>query len=401
MSHTKATVLLAGLAMGLGGTAIAQTQSSSLDQARAYAAETRSDAQRATLNQGGAGGPEVFGRVQFQYNVTLIDDAGPGGEDFANGFQLRRTRLGAKGSVESIKYYIKGDFSSSNGNFGLLDAFLTIPVPGMEDEASFTVGQFKLPFLHEESVSSGRQLAVDRSFINDAFSQGRSQGIMFNYAGNEGDDYRVQIAFSDGFQTANTRFDNAMEADFSIGGRFDYKVSGGWKDFEDFTAGPSQEQALRFGGAIFYQSGDGTYASGGATNELDLLSITVDGQWEQNGISVYGAFMLQDFDDGTTDDTSFGILVQAGYRFDENNEIFGRFEYLFEDNSAIEDFIALTLGYNHYVFGNHNAKFTADVTFVLETVADTRFAGGSPSKGLLPDGGDPQVIFRTQYQLAF
>ena len=126
MSHTKATVLLAGLAMGLGGTAIAQTQSSSLDQARAYAAETRSDAQRATLNQGGAGGPEVFGRVQFQYNVTLIDDAGPGGEDFANGFQLRRTRLGAKGSVESIKYYIQGDFSSSNGTFGLRRSWRTL-----------------------------------------------------------------------------------------------------------------------------------------------------------------------------------------------------------------------------------------------------------------------------------
>lgn len=401
MSHTKATVLLAGLAMGLGGTAIAQTQSSSLDQARAYAAETRSDAQRATLNQGGAGGPEVFGRVQFQYNVTIIDDAGPGGEDFANGFQLRRTRLGAKGSVESIKYYIQGDFSSNGGGFSLLDAYLTIPVPGMEDEATFTVGQFKLPFLYEENVSSARQLAVDRSFVNDAFSQGRSQGIMFTYAGNEGDDYRVQIAFSDGFRTANTRFDSPMEADFSIGGRFDYKFSGGWKDFEDFSAMPTQDQALRVGGAIFYQSGDGTFATGGATNELDLLSITADAQWEQNGISVYGAFMLQDFDDGTTDDTSFGFLVQGGYRWSENDEVFARFEYIVEDNSSIEDFVALTLGYNHYVFGNHNAKFTADVFFVFETVNDTRFAGGSASKGLLPDAGDPQVGIRTQYQLAF
>lgn len=402
MSHTKATVLLAGLAMGLGGTAIAQTQTSSLDQARAYAAETRSDAQRATLNQGGAGGPEVFGRIQFQYNVTIIDDVAPGGEDFANGFQLRRTRLGAKGAVENVKYYVQGDFSSNGGGFSLLDAYINVPVPGMEDEATITFGQFKLPFLHEESTSSGKQLAVDRTFVNDRFDQGRSQGIMFNYAGNEGDDYRVQIAVSDGFNTANTRFDSAMEADFAIGGRFDYKVSGGWKDFEDFTAGPTQEQALRFGGAIFYQMGDGTFASGtGVTNELDLLSVTVDAQYEENGISAFAAFILEDFDDGTNDGTDIGFVIQGGYRFDENNEVFARFECTLEDENSIEDFYALTFGYNHYVFGNHNAKFTADVFFIFETVADTRFAAGSPSKGLLPDNGDPQVGFRTQYQLAF
>lgn len=400
MSHTKATVLLAGLAMGLGGTAIAQTQSSSLDQARAYAAETRSDAQRATLNQGGAGGPEVFGSVQFQYNVTIIDDSA--GEDIATGFQLRRTRLGARGNVDSIKYYVQGNFSSDTGDFSLLDAYLTIPVPGMDDQATFTIGQFKLPFLFEENVKSTRQLGVDRSFVNDAFSQGRSQGIMFTYAGNEGDDYRIQVAFSDGFRTANTRFDDPMEADFSIGGRFDYKFSGAWQDFQGFTAMPTQDQALRVGGAIFFQSGDGTFATGtGATNDVDLLSFTVDGQWQQNGISVYGAFMLQDFDDGVTDDTSFGFLVQGGYRWSENDEVFARFEYIFEDNSAIEDFFALTLGYNHYVFGNHNAKFTADVFFIFETVNDTRFASGSPSKGLLPDAGDPQVGIRAQYQLAF
>lgn len=400
MSHTKATVLLAGLAMGLGGTAIAQT--SSLDEARSFAAETRADASRATLNQGAAGGPTVFGRLQFQYNVTLIDDAGPGGEDFANGFQLRRSRLGAKGDVSGIKYYVQGDFGSSDGVFDLLDFYLDVPVPGMEDEAKITIGQFKLPFLWEENTSSGSQLAVDRSFTNDFFSQGRSQGIMLTYAGNEDDEYRAQVAFSDGFNTANTRFDNPNEADFSIGGRFDYKVSGAWSDFRDFTATRGQEQALRFGGAIFYQSGDGTYAVGGATNELDLLSLTVDGQWEQDGISVYGAFIFQDADAGAAGDSSdLGFIAQAGYRWDENNEAFGRFEYLVADTSGVEDFAALTFGYNHYVFGDHSAKFTADVFFVFETVNDTYFASGSPSKGLLPDAGDPQVGIRTQFQFAF
>ncbi len=406
MSHKKATVLLAGLAMGLGGTAIAQT--SSLDEARSFAAETRDDASRATLSQGAATGPQIFGRLQFQYNVTIIDEPASfgvppvQGEDFANGFQLRRSRLGAKGEVSGINYYLQGDFSSNGGAFTLLDYYLDIPVPGMEDEAKITIGQFKLPFLYEELVSSGRQLAVDRSFVNSLFTQGRSQGIMLTYAGNEDDVYRAQVAFSDGFNTANTRFDNATEADFSIGGRFDYKVSGAWSDFQDFTSTQGQEQALRFGGAIFYQSGDGTYASGtGATTELDLLSITADGQWESNGISVFGAFILTDADTAGGDATNLGFIAQAGYRFDENNEVFGRFDYLVTDTSGLDDFVSLTAGYNHYVFGDHNAKFTADVFFIFETVGQTDFAAGSPNQGLLPDGGDPQVGIRTQFQFQF
>ncbi|MEQ8844253.1 MAG: porin [Phycisphaerales bacterium] len=398
MSHTKATVLLAGLAMGLGGTAIAQT--SSLDEARSFAAETRSDATRATLSQGADAGPEVFGRVQFQYNVTLIEDPGAG-EDFANGFQIRRARLGAKGEISGIGYYVQGDFGTNDGVFDLKDFYLTIPVPGMEDEATITAGIFKLPFLFEENTSSSRQLAVARSFTNDYFAQGRSEGIMLTYAGNEDDDYRAQVAFSDGFNTAATRFDSPMEADWGIGGRFDYKLSGAWSDFKDFTSTQGQEQALRFGGGIFYQSGDGTFASGtGATMELDLLSITADGQWEQNGISVYGAFIFQDRDMGTAGDaTDLGFIIQGGYRWDENNEVFGRFDYLVSDNN--EDLPTLTFGYNHYVFGDHSAKFTADVFFVLETVNDTDIPGGIASDGLLPDAGDPQVGLRTQFQFTF
>lgn len=398
MSHTKATVLLAGLAMGLGGTAIAQT--SSLDEARSFAAETRADASRATLNQGAAGGPTVFGRVQFQYNVTIIEDPGAG-EDFANGFQVRRARLGAKGDVSGIKYYVQGDFGTNDGVFDLKDFYLDIPVPGMEDEASITAGIFKLPFLWEENTSSGSQLAVARSFTNDYFAQGRSEGIMLTYGGKEDQEYRAQVAFSDGFNTAATRFDNANEADWGIGGRFDYKVSGAWSDFKDFTATRGQEQALRVGGAIFYQSGDGTFASGtGATNELDLLSITADAQWEQDGINVYGAFILQDRDFGSAGDaTDVGFIIQGGYRWDENNEAFARFDYIVSDNN--EDLPTLTLGYNHYVFGDHSAKFTADVFFVFETVNDTDIPGGIASDGLLPDAGDPQVGLRTQFQFSF
>lgn len=398
MSHTKATVLLAGLAMGLGGTALAQT--SSLDEARSFAAETRSDATRATLSQGATNEPEIFGRVQFQYNVTILDDAGPGGEDFSNGFQVRRARLGAKGEVAGIGYYVQGDFGRNDGVFDLKDFYLTIPVPGMEDEATITAGIFKLPFLWEENTSSGRQLAVARSFTNEYFAQGRSEGIMLTYAGNEGDDYRAQVAFSDGFNTAATQFDSPMEADWGIGGRFDYKFSGGWGDFKDFSATQGQEQALRAGGAIYYQSGGGTYSSAGTTMDVDILNLTADVQWEQNGWGAYGAFIFRDVDPEVgTEASDLGFIAQGSYRWSENDEAFARFDYIVSDNN--EDLPTLTFGYNHYVFGDHSAKFTADVFFVLETVNDTDVPGGIAGDGLLPDAGDPQVGIRTQFQFNF
>jgi len=400
MSHKKATVLLAGLAMGLGGTAIAQT--SSLDEARSFAAETRSDASRATLNQGAAGGPELFGRLQFQYNVTLIDEPVPAaGEDFANGFQNRRARLGAKGDAGEFSYYVQGEFGRNGGTFTLLDYYITTDVPGME-EAKLKFGQFKSPFLYEELVSSGAQPLVDRSFTNSYFSQGRSQGVSFIYAGNESDDYKVEINFSDGFRSANTGFASAAEADFAIGGRFDYKVQGAWSDFKDFSAGAGQEQALRFGGAIFYQMGDSTYAFGtGATTELDLLSVTVDGQWEQDRISVFGAFILQDADMGAAGDmTDLGFVAQAGYRIDDDSEVYGRFDYILADATGLDDFIALTLGYTRFING-HDAKFVADVFFVFETVNMTPLTGGSEGLALMPDSGDPQAGLRTMFQLNF
>ncbi|NRA56834.1 MAG: hypothetical protein HRU13_01775 [Phycisphaerales bacterium] len=401
MSHTKATVLLAGLAMGLGGTAIAQT--SSLDEARAFAAETRSDATRATLSQGAANEPEIFGRVQFQYNVTILDDAAGSDEDFSNGFQIRRARLGAKGEVAGIGYYVQGDFGRSDGVFDLKDFYLKIPVPGMEDEATITAGIFKTPFLWEENTSSGRQLAVARSFTNEYFAQGRSEGLMLTYAGNEGDDYRASVAFTDGFNTAATQFDSMSEADWSIGGRFDYKFSGGWDDFKDFTATQGQEQALRVGGGLNYSSGGGTYAAGGTTMDVDTLSVTADAQWEQNGIGVYGAFILTDWSFGTaaagTDATDLGFIIQGSYRWSENDEAFARFDYIVSDNN--DDLPTLTFGYNHYVFGDHNAKFTADVFFTFETVTATDLPGGLPGDGLLPDNGDPQVGLRTQFQFNF
>jgi len=408
MSHTKATVLLAGLAIGLGGAANAQT--SSMDHARAYAAENQGEAYSNASAQGAGGGPEFYGLLQFNYFFNIQSDGGE--EDFADGFQINRARLGAKGNIDAIEYNFMADFIDGGGDFRLLDYYLDIPVPGYEEDATIRAGQFKLPFLYEKSVSPQHQLAADRSIVNSLFGQGRSQGLMLTYAGNPEDDYKVQAAFSDGFNTDNTSFVDPAEADYSIGGRFDYKVMGAWEDFDDFTALPGQERSLRAGAAVFYQQGGDTTSVGpmGNTTTLNrqITSVTADVQYEEDGISAFGAFVLQDSEGGDVldDATDLAFMGQAGYRFDQNNEVFGRFTYILADSEMtsgadFEDIPVLTAGYNHYVFGDNSAKFTADVVIVFETINDTFFAPGDTRLALISDSDDPQVAIRTQFQIAY
>src|SRR5690606_6952326 len=94
-------------------------------------------------------------------------------------------------------------------------------------------GQFKLPLLREELVSSSRQLAVERSFVNEFFTQDRSQGIELSY---EQEDWRFAFAFSDGLDTENTDINSDAENDYAFTGRFEYKMAGTWSRFADFTS---------------------------------------------------------------------------------------------------------------------------------------------------------------------
>src|SRR5690606_3540842 len=114
----------------------------------------------------------------------------------------------------------------------------------LNDDWMLTVGQFKLPLFYEESMSSSKQLAADRSMANEMFNQDRSQGLMATW--DNGENFRLQLAASDGIMTANTDFNSAAEADYGFSARVDWK-DGDWRDLEDFTSEANGNQALRIG----------------------------------------------------------------------------------------------------------------------------------------------------------
>ena len=228
-------------------------------------------------------------------------------------------------------------------------------------------GQFKLPLLREELVSSARQLAVERSAVNSFFSQGRWQGIELNY---EQEDWRLSVAFSDGLQTANTDFNSPAESDYAFTGRFEYMMAGTWSRFADFTSRQGDDFASLIGLAAHYQRSRNT--GNPADVDTDLFQYTVDLSLEGDGWNAFGAFIGRYTDSdslaGGMNFHDFGAVVQGGYRIAPETEIYARWDALFLDsdrNLDDDDVHFLTFGLNQYYAG-HAAKVTIDLVWALD-----------------------------------
>jgi hypothetical protein len=433
MSQIKRFVLLAGAAISLGGVSAAQGQEQGTDEVRAIVAEMLADAQnRSSLLAGGSGGHDgnfyladdagnfrlnVSGQIQFRYVIGFRDEDNAD-DDFTTGFQTRRTKLEFSGHVVNPNwtYKVVGAFDRDGGSFNLEDAYVGY---NFGNGWRVKMGQFKAPFLREELVSSKYQLAAERSVVNELFNQDYSQGLELRY---EAADWRVMAAFTDGFGTRNTDYPNgAGGADYALTGRGEWKFAGDWKDFEDFTSKAGQNFSGLLGGAIHWQQSANTNDI--ADVDLDYLTYTADVSFEGDSWNAYGAFVGSHAEAraaGTDNDfDDFGVLLQGGYRFAANTELFARWDGVFldEDRNAADDNVNfLTVGLNQYYAG-HAAKATVDFIYSFnEATSLTGFNpsssglgvqgfqnGGYPSTGLglLGDMEEGEIAVRFQFQLLF
>jgi hypothetical protein len=391
MSATKTIAVIAGATLGLAHGALAQSE---VDQSRAYQAEMMRDTDARSSYAQSDLSPTLWGQIQIRYTANSRDNAAGGDEDFTHGFSNRRTKIGAEGGNDQWAYKVNGGFNRAGGAFALEDAWVDYTV---NDNWIVKVGQFKLPLFYEESTSSSKQLAADRSLANEMFNQDRSQGIMATW--DNGQNFRVQIAASDGAGTANTDFDSADEADYGFTGRVDWK-DGDWRDLSDFTSEANGNQALRIGGFAHFQDGGST---GGFTNDTQVWVAGADVQWERAGWSAFAsAAWIHSEPDGGDEADDLAFVVQGGYRFDQQDEIFARGSMVLLDDRTgldVEDQIEILVGYNHY-FDGHATKFTVDAGVFLEPTNDTIRARDT-SVGILPADGDPQLVLRAQLQVLF
>ena len=372
--------------------------------------------------------------LQFQFrNVTNWTENGKGDDRDStdNGFEVRRMKFGFQGNAFSPDFTYQFQWAmnraattttrtvtttDSNGDTAsttVTDTTGSGGSPVMEDAWiryrfadmwAIRLGQFKDPLFRESLVSSTRQLAADRSLLNNILEGNDNyvQGISLIYDG--GARTRAEMAFTDGFNSQNTNFRDppTNSYDFGVAGRVEHMVLGdpvkGWKQYSGFSAIGNKQDLLVVGAAADWSQ----------TNSSNILFHTVDAQWEPesvSGLSVFGAFVgrytwLADQPAGADDSFyDWGFLAQAGYLLNNNWEPFVRYDYTRLDNdfaaSAIEDNVhEFTVGVNRY-FKGHNAKVTLDLTWL---------PNGSPISadglGVLPQGdSDNQVIARIQFQL--
>lgn len=316
-------------------------------------------------------------QFQFRGVANWADEAQADGDaNTESGFEIRRMKAGLKGNAFSkdLTYDFNLAVNRNSGTPALEKAFVQY---AFSDDWALKVGQWKDNVFHEETISSTKQLAAERSLVNEELGGGLTdyvQGVSLIYTS---DQLAAEIALTDGANSDNTNYLDQASGNYGVSARVEYKAFGNWKNYSDFTAMGNKEDLLVIGAGLNYtEAGD-----------TKTVYHTVDAQYEVGQLGLYAAYVANWTDDGDNDDYTWGAIAQAGYMLDQNWEIFGRYGFLEEDSLN-----EITLGANYYWHGHH-AKATIDLVILPD---------GSPSDSGLGyvASEDLQVVLRGQFQLA-
>ena len=353
---------------------------------------------------------KVGGQIQIRWVMNNAKD-----KNTLYGFENRRTKLDFSGNVFSKDwtYRIRNNFSAEFGESDLEFAYVQ---KAMDNGMSIRVGQFRAPWLREVLVDSSMQLAAERSIVAQLFSQGYSQGIQW---GMESDSFRINAGFFDGIGGA-TNFDNrgynsrnttwsASPTNYSFAGRADFKLSGDWSQFDDFSSFKGEEAGMMAGVAVLYQrsNGNGFFGQNGPTNGNKVFGITGDFTWDFGGASLFASGVWVQNKPKNGDKTSpWGVTVQGGYFVTEDAELFGRYEFLnYNIKNAggqnVDKYNGVTFGVNY--FFAKGVKFTTDFSWNLKSLSGANSFAALNGAGFRVDnvGADNQWALRAQLQLLF
>ena len=389
----------------------------------------------------------LLAQARFTWNYQPgenISDTSPGADPTANGtgdgvstwaFENRRTQMAFSGNVvdPSWTYMARLNYGSTidpytpeAGEVVLQDAWVN---KDFGNGVGLKVGQFKSPFMAESLRNDGAQLTAERSTVDYIFSGGYTQGIMLNYTQ---DMFRAMGSYNNGPRAQNGTWSTGSNNSISLAGRVEFKAMGSWSQFDNESSLKSDESGLVIGAAIQYYNNRGVNVDGqynpsvdsiiyGATTGITTTGAvdwTADATFKSGGMSLSAAFVGSNAsysDNGSTisndSASSYGMVVQGGYRFTDSLEAFGRWEWVNIDNGAAtpdsdEEFSAmnvnniLTFGVN--VYAGTNMKWTTQFGISLanigSTTADLNGAGWNPDANT---SNSDQMNVISQLQIMF
>jgi len=398
--NTKQTIA-AALAIMLVTCAGASAKSD-LTLARSYGLMNNASRYDSLLNESNLADLKVSVQIQARYKFNSRDDAGTTlaspDDDITTGFDIRRAKVGIEGKIaDNMSGKIKFAFDRSSGVGKLEDAYGKWKI---NDDFTLKFGQFKSTVLREENISSSKQLASERSAMNETFNQDFTQGVELDFGG---DRWRAMVGFNDGFNNDNTAFNGATEVDYALTARAEFRLGDAdWSAFKQFTSFRGSNSGGLIGGSIHYQSmGDTNPAF---TPTTDMTVGTIDFSWVDDGWNMYAAGVWRNTDTGVAEFDDFGIVVQGGVFLADQDEVFARWDEIFPDDAngaTNQNFSRVTVGWNHYMVPeSHAAKFTLDLGYALDSTTDS-IVKTSDGHNLLADSEDGQISITAQFQLLF
>ena len=341
---------------------------------------------------------KINGQLQTRW---LYNDAGE--QTSQHGFEQRRTKLKFSGHVfdPSWQYKITTTWGRGGGS-NTEDAYIQ---KKFDDGSWFKFGQFKQNFLRENIVSSSKQLTVERSMINNAFTYGWSQGIEFGW---KNDDIKLLAQYTDGPHRSNTAALGATTNAWVLRGELRFGEAS-MKDFDYLTSKAGAKRGLLLGVSYEnYDTDDTAFEYGNAAGKKNS-GWTVDATWRGDGWNVFAYIVDTTAKDGATEQDSSGWLIQGGFLINDNTEVFA--QYLEgEVNGENMDVDVFRVGFNYWpVSGSNNVKWTTDIGWAGKTLSDGGGSGISSADWVSSGNGwradntgeDGQMLIRTQLQLLF
>ncbi|MDE0889223.1 MAG: porin [Phycisphaerales bacterium] len=345
------------------------------------------------------------------------------------GFENRRTKLNFEGNVFSKDwtYRVRAAFNQGttmpgNAADGAAAIDFAYIEKSMDNGMSIRVGQFHAPWMREVLVDSAYQLAAERSVLAGLFGQGYSQGIQVGYqtegmrfTGGAFDGIGGQNStFTSGgnYNSQNTNWDNTR-TNYSFAGRAEFKISGDWSQFNDFSSAKGSEAGMMAGVAAVYQRANWN----STVSSSKMFGVTGDFTWDFGGASLFASGVWVNNEDPTGNKNNpWGVSVQGGYFVTEEAELFARYEFINYDTPdtgvGSNKYNGMTVGANY--FFNANVKLTCDFTYNLKSLSGDNANGALNGAGLRQDsfengagfgpangGNDGQYVVRAQLQLLF
>lgn len=396
----------------------------SADEVRAIVAEMLADAERRSslLQSTGAGHDGGFfiaspdgafrlnigGLIQFRYTYSHIEDEGPDVDRDDAGFQVSRARLWFSGTVhENIGYYIRAQFSGTTPEPGFADRSQTGVAEldrayvdfALRDGLHLRAGQMVSDLTRENEHSPDAQLAAAPSPTDSAFNTGAFTGLQLRAFG---EDTRAYLELGNGARIARKTFDDARAADYSIAMKVDRRLAGEWSRFSDFTSFPDSGYAAKVGAGVHWENGADV---DGPDSDLSIVLAVAELSLEGDGWNAFTAlhYSRNDFQGDDLDD--YGFVVQGGLFFDDHNELFARFDGVFNDDDRAAggngDFKTFTAGWNHYpIAGTTAVRFTVDAQWFLDPESES-IVSPSTNLAIRASAEEDQFAIRAQVSVRF